>query len=125
MNARKNSDDTEKTASKVPPFEKITAVEETEEARANRMIAAIEMEAEKTTMEIGMQKQQQEDRMQEEALAEVCAYAEKEPEIILATTQQEMKKELAALESSFRARGKKIAAHLADSMLDFTSLSRS
>lgn len=125
MNAPKNSIDAEKTASKVTPFTKITAVEETEESRANHMVAAIEQKADDAEKTIKKQKQQEEEKMQEDALAEIRAFAEKEPEIILSKTQQEMKEELAAIESSFRAHEKKIAAHLADSILDFTSLTRS
>lgn len=125
MNARKNSNDAEKTASKVTPFTKITAVEETEETRANRMVAAIEQETDEAEKTIKRQKQQEEEKMQEKALAEVHAYSEKEPELILSKTRQEMKEELAVIETSFRAHGQKIAANLADSILDFTSLTRS
>lgn len=125
MNARKNSDSAEKTASKATAFTRITAAEETEEERARRMIAAIEQEADAAEKAIKARKQQEEEKMQEEALAEMNAYAEKEPEAILSRTQREMQGELAAIESSFRAHGSKIAANLADSILDFTSLTRS
>jgi nickel-dependent lactate racemase len=125
MKPRKNSDGAEKTAAKVTPFSKITAVEETEEGRANRMVAAIEREADEALKAIERWKRQEEENMQEAALAEVRRYAEKEPNVILSRTLLEMQEELAAIESSFRTHGKKIAATLADSMLDFTSLTRS
>jgi hypothetical protein len=122
MNPRSAASDTAKSELKVSPFEQITMVEEEQETRFQQTQESVAVEERETEKTLAASQKEQEDKLREEARAELREFANKDPAAILQKGKDETAAHLKDIDKNYDKNGSKIVQSLTEAVLDLSVL---
>jgi|GEM_PF-7108558 len=103
------------------PFDQITDLEHQSEKKITSVLQKIEEKEMEVEKSIKIMKNEEEEKIDEKAREELIEYTKTEPAAILSKTEAALREDVAHIESYWKKHSEKIAADLANSLIDFTS----